>query len=308
MKGTQISGRRIHTIIKDIRLPVSEWKRYMDRRIKLSDLEMSPYLSGDRLYGDDFETKEIAEWYEDEQEAFSTLYVRNKDYHYEYHALNRYHGFRHLPRVTFNNVLGIGSARGDEFKPIIDRIKRVQILESSAMYSAQQHIEGVSCNYIKPSLCNDFPFEDSVFDLILSLGALHHVPNVSHVLKESFRCLANGGYMLIREPIFSMGDWRNSRVGLTKRERGISPKLFEKIISSTGFITVYRAPCMFPVFAKLASYLHTDAFNSQFITVLDAIVSRMFMRGAKYHRTRFVDKCAPHSLYFVLVKAIGRCP
>lgn len=61
-------------------------------------------------------------------------------------------------------------------------------------------------------------FESEQFDLITCLGALHRIPNVSMVVNELYRCLGKGGYLLLREPVVSMGDWSVPREGLTKRE------------------------------------------------------------------------------------------
>lgn len=73
-------------------------------------------------------------------------------------------------------------------------------------------------------------FEDNSFDLITSFSVLHHVPNVSFVISELVRVLSKDGYLLIREPIHSMGDWSVKREGLTKNERGIHYKLLEQFI------------------------------------------------------------------------------
>ena len=54
-------------------------------------------------------------------------------------------------------------------------------------------------------------FPNNYFDLITSFGVLHHIPDVSKVFSELSRVLAPGGYLLIREPIVSMGDWSYPR-------------------------------------------------------------------------------------------------
>jgi SAM-dependent methyltransferase len=71
---------------------------------------------------------------------------------------------------------------------------------------------------------NSIPLES--LDLAMSLGVLHHIPNVTKVLSEMIRVLKVGGVLLIREPIHSMGDWNSPRFGLTKNERGISEEFF----------------------------------------------------------------------------------
>lgn len=180
---------------------------------------MDEHFSGERLYGDDFTEAQIAEWFEDEREGYFSLEPR-ASYSYGYHARNWRHGFRHLPERTFSDVLGIGSAYGDELKPILQHCKNVTILEPSDGFQNDRF------NYVKPSPSGDLPFPCQSFDLITCFGVLHHIPNVGHVIEEMTRVLRVGGYILVSEPTHSMGDWNRPRKGLTKRERGIPPPSF----------------------------------------------------------------------------------
>ena len=80
----------------------------------------------------------------------------------------------------------------------------------------RQRVFGVPCHYVKPVESGNLPFDDACFDLLTCFGVLHHIPNVSHVVGELARCLKPGGYALMREPVISMGDWRQPRAGLTR--------------------------------------------------------------------------------------------
>lgn len=169
--------------------------------------DLSEYLEGKKLYGDDFTLGEIKAWYEDEEEAYASLAKGRHDYVYEYHGMNSEFGFRFLPdAVRFHDVLGFGSAYGCELIPIIDRIDRITIVEPSSSFACKD-IEDVPVMYVKPAITGDLPFQRDFFDLITCLGVLHHIPNVSKVVDELYRCLKPGGCALIREPISSMGDW-----------------------------------------------------------------------------------------------------
>lgn len=80
---------------------------------------MDKYFAGEILHGDDFTFEQIKQWYEDEKEGYSGLVAGyKKGYHYNYHNLNKLYGFNYLPKKKYVNVLGIGSAFGDEFAPI----------------------------------------------------------------------------------------------------------------------------------------------------------------------------------------------
>ncbi len=136
--------------------------------------------------------------------------------------------------MRFNEALGIGSAYGNEFMPIAQNIKQVTILDPSDAFSDVKEIYETPCKYIKPNPNGNMPFETNQFDLVTSMGVMHHIPNVSHVMSECYRCLNKGGIMLLREPIASMGDWRKLRTGLTKRERGIPLQILNEIIRNVG--------------------------------------------------------------------------
>lgn len=109
------------------------------------------YIAGDKLIGDDFTTEQIKQWYEDEKDGYANLGAKNKSsYKYVYHAINILHGYRHLKREKFNRVLGLGSAYGDEFLPIIKRIQNLTILEPSNSFVSTE-VHGIPCTYISPS-------------------------------------------------------------------------------------------------------------------------------------------------------------
>jgi ubiquinone/menaquinone biosynthesis C-methylase UbiE len=81
-------------------------------------------------------------------------------------------------------------------------------------------LNGVPLTYVKPVASGTLPFPDGTFDLITFSGVLHHIPNVSYVVGELARVVTPDGYLLLREPIHSMGDWRGPRRGLTKKNAG----------------------------------------------------------------------------------------
>lgn len=265
--------------------------------------DFSAYLSGERLYGDDFTSNEIEKWFEDEAEGYANLGARRQDrYRYVYHELNNQHGFKFIRHMSFDAALGIGSAYGDEFKPISGNINRITILDPSDAFSDAKAILEIPCEYLKPRADGHMPFTSGQFDLITSLGVMHHIPNVSHVIGECYRCLSKGGIMLLREPIVSMGDWRRPRPGLTKRERGIPLNFLNNIIGQLKFKVIRKSLCKFPLIPKLASSLGVAAYNNSALTSADALLSKMFSWNIKYHRTKLHEKFAPASVYYVLKK------
>ena len=264
--------------------------------------DITSYLSGEKLFGDDFTDQELKQWFADEAEGYANLGAKNKiDYTYNYHALNNFHAFSHLHR-SFPKALGIGSAYGEELKPIADIIEHITILDPSDAFSGVTYINNTPCTYKKPNSNGSMDFNNETFDLITSFGVMHHIANVTYVMSECYRCLKDGGTMLLREPIVSMGDWTKPRPHLTKRERGIPIKLMDNIVNKVGFTITRRAYCVFPALPKISDQLSINAYNNPMLTRIDFIVSSLFAWNMKYHRTKLFEKFAPVCICYILQK------
>lgn len=262
------------------------------------------YLSGKKLYGDDLTPAQIIDWFKSEEDGYANLGAKDKSrYRYEYHALNNELFYKSFGKKTFQEALGIGSAYGDELMPIADRLQNITILEASDAFAATSIIGKTPTTYVKPSATGDFPFESNRFDLVTCFGVMHHVPNVSHVMKEIYRCLSVGGSFCIREPIVSMGDWRKPRTGLTTNERGIPIGIFDKIIEEAGFKVARRIFYDFRLIPILASKIGVDAYNSYVAVKLERLVCNSLPWQTPYHRTTFLEKLSPASVAYLLEKA-----
>lgn len=261
---------------------------------------INPYLAGERLYGDDLTGGALQQWFRDEENSYFELSQAGSTSHgYGYHALNYIHGFRWLPERRFRHLLGVGGAAGEEFHPVLDRVDQITVLEPADGF-VRDSIGGVAARYVKPVVSGDLPFPDRSFDLVTCLGALHHIPNVSKVIGELARCTEPGGYMLVREPIISMGDWRYARPGLTRHERGIPVKLFRDIVRKGGFRIVREAKCMFPIMPRLGRMLGRPVYSSRLLTRVDQVLSSLTQWNELYHRRRLWQKFAPVSVFLVL--------
>lgn len=271
--------------------------------IKLSaDNYIERCLEGKELYGNNFSQREIEEWFQDEKEAYYGLAPRKENfYRYSYHALNWLHGFSFLKGKFFKSVLGIGSAFGEELQPVVQRCKSITILEPSEGFVVER-IGEVPVEYVKPNPNGSLPFPDAAFDLITCLSVLHHIPNVGDVCREIYRCLAPGGYALVREPTVSMGDWRQPRRGLTRRERGIPLYILRNILKNMGFKIVRERLCIYPLIPRLRYILKTPPYNSHFCATADWILSLLPIRSRCYHPKHLYQKLRPQAVFFVLSK------
>ncbi len=265
---------------------------------------MEKYFSGSELYGNNFSLEEIEAWYKDEEEAYANLGSGDKEnYSYSYENYNLINGFNSVKHKVGSDisVLGLGSAYGDEFRPIIDSIKQITILDPSEQFVVD-HFMGKPINFIKPSVQGDMPFENDSFDVITSFGTLHHIPNVEHVISEMARVLKPDGYLLLREPIISMGDWRNPRAGLTTRERGIPFDLMKGFIAKNSLKIASKSFCFSPFSSRILKIVGVKQFDKAWFARLDKFLSAIFSFRLVYHRKHMIDNLAPTNVFWVLKK------
>jgi len=258
------------------------------------------FRTGQDLYGDDFDAEAIAAWFRDEENAYAELWHESSG-DYAYHALNRWHGFRHLPAGPLGSVLAFGSAHGHDIEPLLGRIQQVTLLDSSESMATAQ-LAGVSIQRKKAQPSGDVPCDSGSFELVTCFGVLHHIPNVSHVLAELHRTLRVGGWLLLREPSTSMGDWTIRRPGLTPRERGIpGPWMLERL-RRTGFDIVRAAPCHFPPWTALSQRAGLARTRPELVVRVDAQLSRLFAWNWRYVSDHAWQKLRPGSIFYVARK------
>jgi SAM-dependent methyltransferase len=259
--------------------------------------QIDRYLAGQAIWGDDMDDAGRSAWFKDEEHAYVELYAADPDYEYEYDTVNAINGFRYLPPGRrFRRVLGLGSAYGDELRPIADRIQSVVVVESSNRYEGRRAVE-FPLEFRKSG---DLPLEDASVDLAVCFGVLHHIPNVTHVIHELGRVVEPHGYALIREPIISMGDWRVSRPGLTPRERGIPRKLLLESCQAAGFKVEKERLCFFPGTGIIARRLGRGHFDDPTMVRLDAVLSQLTAANYRYHATNIWQKVRPTSSFLTL--------
>lgn len=119
-------------------------------------------------------------------------------------------------------------------------------------------------------------------------------------MAELYRVLKPNGYLLLREPTVSMGDWRKPRRGLTKRERGIPVDILKGIISSNGFRVLVEKRCDFSLTSRLGFLSSEQVYNSYVIVRIDKALCSLFKWNKKYHATNLFHKLRPTSIFYVL--------
>lgn len=261
---------------------------------------MTKYLDGEHLYGDDFSIQQIEEWFRDEEEGYAQIAQsdRNKDGTYAYHGLNWVAALNRLPRRRFPRALGFGSAEGEEFIPIARRIDQLVIVEPSQSLRGA-HVGHLRPTYVAPAPSGLLPFESGHFDLILCLGVLHHIPNVSVVMSELARVLNDDGVLVLREPVVSLGDWTRTRPGLTARERGIPARILDRLLDDNQLRVVQRRWCAFPTTRRLGRISPLLGYGGRVGASLDLLLSGAFAWNYSYHAENPFKKMRPNSVFYI---------
>lgn len=265
------------------------------------------HLEGGQLIGNDLCGHDLEQWYAEEANGFYQLIAGDQPsgdpvaFELDTKALNKFHG-SYLPKARFAECVAIGCANGSDLLALGRDIGRVTAIEPSKEWWADSH-GGVPFSYKMPTLDGTIELADNSMDLAVALGALHHVATVEHVVGEMIRVLKPGGWMIVREPIMSMGDFRGPRPGLTRYERGIPFDLMKRFIAQAGGRVVHTVPSSFQAIKKATKPFGIEAHNHASLVRLDYLASRLFMFNARYWRPRLIDKVAPTSMVYVATKA-----
>lgn len=268
---------------------------------------LAPQKNGTLLYGDDFTLEQIKRWYEDESEAYAELgAVDRSNYSYAYHLLNQRFGFKYLPsKQRFGHAVGLGSAYGDEFEPIADRIERLTILEPSTDLRREGRLGTAEVSYQTPNPDGKMTFQSSSVDLFTSLGVLHHIPNVSRILSEIARCLRGGGILVMKEPVVSMGDWTKPRPGLTRHERGLPRRWLLDRLEDNQFDIVSCIDFNSGLCRTFCKKMGLSLYGSSTTINIDRHLSRAGLMFQTYRRSTLLSKLAPASIYIVAKRRQG---
>jgi SAM-dependent methyltransferase len=252
------------------------------------------HLNGRRLYGDDFDQPTIDRWFADEADACVDL-AGTASYEFEESQWFSRYGYRFLPRRRWRHVLGFGAAEGRELVPCSADFERITILESSSAYHPAPELRCPSkMQMAQPS--GDIALAEGSVDLVVCQGALHHIPNVSHIISELGRICESGGWAIIREPIVSMGDWTRPRPNLSPHERGIPLGVLRRMLVSAGFVIRNERLLGFPPIRLLRGMPGVGApYNSPVWATVDAALCRAVQARVRYHATKRINKLRPTS-------------
>jgi SAM-dependent methyltransferase len=264
-------------------------------------------LQGESLWGDDFAEAEVAAWFESERSAYREIHETSLaqgrgDEARPYEAVDQRLGWDALPPGPVGDVLALGGYDGSDVEPIRERISSLWVIDP-AFPPGTELRDGLPITTVAPRQDGRIDAPDGRFDVVLSFSVLHHIPNVSAVLRELARVLSPGGHLLLREPVISMGDWRRPRPGLTARERGLPlPWLRARLAELPFDVQRERLWCVNGVRTIAERFGVRGWYQHDAAVTLDLMLARLLEGNYRYHRVRLWQKLAPTSIYLVLTR------
>lgn len=260
--------------------------------------------NGEHLAGDDFKKKQLQKWYNQEEEAYyeSEVSTGAIDPWYSYmRYINSKYFFSSI-YSTKGKILFIGVADGEE---AIDFIKKHQNWSISFLESSPSFIKILKKRFPKAriyraNILGNFPILNKSYDVVCAFSVLHHIANVSHIIREISRILKTNGKLFVREPCSSMGDWRFER-SATPNERGI-PKKWMLKKTRLNRLYPYKAPLPIifePINKFLVKFSGYKYISNKIIFIFDRIISKILSYNDHYWRDTFFKKFGPSSyIYF----------
>ena len=253
-------------------------------------------LRGDGLYGDDFSPDQVEQWFADDAGGYSeSSGDALRPGNYGYLELNRRVLVRHLPEGRrFRHALGFGSGYGVELTPLASRIDRLTIIEAGRNYGLDPTLR-MPIERLPAQASGDIPVPDRSVDLITSFNVLQYIANVSHVIGEFARVLEPGGFLLLREPVTSLGGgWGQRRAGsgVTPHTRGIPRAYLRRELPAHGLSITRETLSGFPLIGRLWRHGMVP-YNSPALTSLDLGISWLLAPRLRYHPENRWQKLQP---------------
>lgn len=265
---------------------------------------------GRALAGDDFSDEQLSVWFAQEREAFYSQDCGNsiRDPWYAYmRYVNESLGFSKVEAETRDagSILVLGPGSGLE----IERFSRrnpgwsIYFLEASENFRIELKRKWPDSTIVDPQISGDILLDSGSQDIVCAFSVLHHIPNVSKVVRESFRVVRPGGHFLVREPCSSMGDWRCAR-SATPNERGISRSLLMTIAANAGFRVMSKpVPILLePINRIVRKTIGYSMLPFSVLYALDRSLSFIFSANDHYWRDKWYKKIGPSSYFYVFQK------
>lgn len=143
------------------------------------------------------------------------------------------------------NVLDVGCGTGRWSKYLADKVGTISLVDpSKAIYVADKLLSQNENIQLAKAYANALPFSDNQFDLVMSIGVLHHIPDTLSGMKECVKKVKPGGYFYVylyyrldnRGPVF-----KTIFAASNLLRKGVSslPSGIKKIVCDILAVTIY---------------------------------------------------------------------
>lgn len=261
--------------------------------------DAAPYLTGERLIGDDATPAQLKQWFDEEMDGYADLVAEEPDFQNQREfsaALNRRH-YGDLFKGT-KDLVGVvyGPATATELTTLTPHVKQWYAVEPGKVFHNPAYYQR-PVTFLPVGPQNTLELPDNSVDVVICLSVLHHIANAGFAVSEMARVLKPGGLLLLREPTVTMGDWSKPRPGLTRNERGFPLPWLLAACKAHG-LDVFRArQAVFPPLTKLVGMLGgTYPFSNRAYVALDTALSVLTAPFARYHRPTLLSRFAPSAV------------
>lgn len=148
-----------------------------------------------------------------------------------------------IPLNKQMKALEFGAGTGLLSFLLADRLKEITLMDNSTemINVARGKISGQEVHHMNPVLLNleeeDYPEH---FDIIYTQMVLHHVDNVSGILKKFYQMMNPDGYLALADLYTEDGSFHGD--GFTGH-KGFEPELLAKELADYGFKTISHQTC-----------------------------------------------------------------
>ena len=280
----------------------------------------SDIVSGNRLAGDDYSPEQLQLWYQQEENAFSDMDIgsdmTSTDPWYSYMRylneklskqllLKRWQCDKRLKVL----ILGPGNGADAEFLRNLYPEADFSFIEVSIDFQRILSERYGQSSIVMPNFDNAIKLKDESIDLVVAFSVLHHIANVSFVVKEVSRVMRPGGLFITREPCSSMGDWSKPRLA-TPNERGIAAHLLVEIATQAGLqmspdlrVTPVLFAPLNKILFKLRKYI---SISNKTVWLCDKFLSRVVSFNDWYWRDFWWKKIGPSAYFYAFEKTKTR--